>query len=286
MFTVRAGLEKWCALCRGPVFCFKKTSFGKLTTRSFAIKEASSIFVALLLFFCFCCLKNPSGPEEEPKNSREYTWTVDTLSYPGTLQTLMYDVWASSPRDVYVIGHMDGPYDMYHFDGNNWEPVPMSFGAIDLNDIYGFAADDIWAVGGKLTRNPNPPPDYFYVSLIIHYDGTGWREVALQKEQLLTSVWGISSEEMWAGGINGTLYHYDGTAWRPDSVPITIPEDADPLYSFTSITGKSSEEIYMDLFAPLPYWVSRNYFLRRQFGQWTVMDSVLYNPRSGLWMSP
>ena len=37
------------------------------------MKEASSIFVALLLFFCFCCLKNPSGPEDEPKNPREYT---------------------------------------------------------------------------------------------------------------------------------------------------------------------------------------------------------------------
>ncbi len=49
-----------------------------------------------------------SGVDVQPvKDPRTYTWTADTLEYPHSAQTLMYRIWGSSFKDVYVVGHND-----------------------------------------------------------------------------------------------------------------------------------------------------------------------------------
>jgi len=92
--------------------------------------------------------------EKGPKDPRDYTRTIDTLYYPGDLQTNMDKIWASSPEDVYVIGHsgvLSG--SMWHYNGRSWIAVPiieLDGGPISntnysLNDIYGFSKYDVWA---------------------------------------------------------------------------------------------------------------------------------------------
>ncbi|MGA3246442.1 MAG: hypothetical protein ABSE41_17615 [Bacteroidota bacterium] len=54
-----------------------------------SMKFAIWICTALILFQAGC--KN--NPIDSPiKNPREYTWTIDTLAYPGSYQTLMYAI--------------------------------------------------------------------------------------------------------------------------------------------------------------------------------------------------
>jgi len=89
------------------------------------------------------------------KSPREYTWTIDTLAYPNSFQTSMRDIWGSSANDVYVVGHNDQAFGkMWHYDGSRWEPVRLHIlegGPLpnigSLSAIYGFSANDIWAVG-------------------------------------------------------------------------------------------------------------------------------------------
>jgi hypothetical protein len=63
---------------------------------------------------------------------------------------------------------------MYYYDGNRWRPVDLAFGAFDLSAIYGFSANDIWAVGEKIFYNPNPPPNFFRFE---PYYSLRWSEV-------------------------------------------------------------------------------------------------------------
>jgi hypothetical protein len=245
------------------------------------------------LFVIFCiaaivqlsCEKSPNGPEPV-KDPRQYTWAIDTLTYPGSLQTSMRSIWGSSPKDVYVVGHNDRGFGkMYHYDGKSWKPVDLAFGAIDLSAVYGFAANDVWAVGERIDYNPNPPPNFLDSSLVIHFDGNQWRELRFPRQRGLTSIWGSGPNDIWIGGLFGTLYHYDGKIVKSDSVPFPIPKAADFLYSFSSIVGGTSGEAYLLLSAPLPNGADRFYLFRRQASTWVIADSV-FSWRSGLWVSP
>ena len=247
------------------------------------------LLLAVLLIVCVSsCRKNPIVPPT-PKDPRTYTWTIDTLDYPGSAQTIMQSIWGSSPNDVYVVGHNDGGYGkMYHFDGKAWTPVVLYFpdrwgnAAIDLRDIYGFASNDIWAVGERILDNPNPPPNFLDSSLVIHFDGMQWSEVMLPRRRYLERVWGISPKDIWMGGTNGTMYHYDGSAVKPDSVPFPVSSGVEPVYSFVSFGGSASEGTYALAYTP----DLRHYLFSHQSGTWIVVDSFFYYYKSMVWFSP
>ncbi|MGH2567772.1 MAG: hypothetical protein ACRDGA_05490, partial [Bacteroidota bacterium] len=114
----------------------------------------TSLFVAFV-FLQFSCTDYGIEPIKDP---RSYTWTIDTLAYPGSFQTAMRDIWGSSPTNVYVVGHnSDGFGKMFHFDGQEWKPVGLNpieggtiEGPIDLSAIHGFSRDNIWVVGQRI----------------------------------------------------------------------------------------------------------------------------------------
>ena len=151
------------------------------------------------------CKKNPTPPDEMSQRSpREYTWAIDTLSYPNSFQTLMYNIWANTTDNVYLVGHNDRGFGkMYHYDGQNWDDVKLATsqggnisGPIDLSAIHGFAPNDIWAVGERLGINPNPPPNFLDSSLVIHFTGIDWFEVMepiFDSGRFLLTIWGPSS---------------------------------------------------------------------------------------------
>jgi hypothetical protein len=201
------------------------------------------LFLLLVSFLTLTCEKSPTGPEPI-KDPRTYTWTIDTLAYPGSFQTTMQDIWGSSANDVYVVGHNDqNRGKMWHFDGNKWTDVALSTtqggtiaGPIDLSAIYGFAANDILVVGERIYQNPNPPPNFLDSSLIIHYNGAKWTEFKVPTGSLLQAVWGSKSNDVWAGGLDGTLYHFDGVSWRAVSIGKKV--------WFLSFGGFTSNDVY------------------------------------------
>ena len=99
------------------------------------------------------CKEKPVDNNDDDKpGRRDYKWTIDTLSYPGSLQTTMYDMYAVNEKNIYVVGHNEdnGVGTMYHYDGRKWDPVKLSWavggtigGAFDLSAMYGFGANDI-----------------------------------------------------------------------------------------------------------------------------------------------
>jgi len=249
------------------------------------------MIVLVASLFHICCERDFSTFPLK-KNPRELSWSIDTLAYPGSSQTWMYDIWGNSANDVYVVGHNSlNRGQMWHFNGKSWTDVKLSTtqggnisGPIDLSSIYGFGPDDIWAVGEHIRTNPDPPPNFLDSSLLIHFDGSKWHEIETPEGRMLTVIWGSSPNNIWTAGINGTLFHYDGSTVKKDTIPLDIPKDADPFYTVLSLTGNETEA-YM-LLADFNSNPNRYFFLEYLGNKWVVQDSTFFFNTTSLWMSP
>jgi hypothetical protein len=258
------------------------------------------LFLPLLLIFLHCekdmtgiTIEKPQPPDE-PTDPRNYTWSVDTLAYPGSYQTDMARIWGSSPTDVYTIGHNSQNRGlMWHFDGNRWRDVKLApsqggniVGSIDLaGEIYGSSANDIWVVGERLYQNPNPPPNFLDSSLIIHYDGSAWREAPTKRQRSLVSIGG-EGPRLWAGGFFGSLYRYEGQAWQRDSVDYPFPPHE--FLNILSIAGHPTAGVYMVVYIRLETQLYYYYLFKHENSHWTALDSTKYGIHfyTDLWMSP
>jgi len=93
-------------------------------------------------------------------------------------------------------------------------------------DIWGTAANDIWAVGYD----------------IIHYNGTGWIVTTNPSDKTLYGVWGSGPNDVWAVGKDyfsgyGVIIHYNGTSW-------SIVRDEIFDVGFLGIWGSAYDNIY------------------------------------------
>ncbi|HCG63344.1 MAG TPA: hypothetical protein DEZ27_05970 [Sphaerochaeta sp.] len=234
--------------------------------------------IALFLTMHQGCKEKGVEPPLPLKNPREYTWTIDTLAYPGSYQTNTRDIYGSDAHNLWTVGYNDrSGGKMYRFDGKQWADVKLytSQGGkiipgINLNAIHGFSARDIWAVGERHYTSRNPPPTFLDSSLIIHFDGQEWTESAIDRGGELKAIWGSGPGNIWAAGTN-TLYHFDGARW--EKFPILIPSQG---MQFGSIAGTGPSEVYMVgyLNDVVPPQDSLADFLYRFDGNhWVITDS-------------
>jgi hypothetical protein len=163
------------------------------------------IFTALLFFNCSSPTK-PKPPEKPDTTTHNIVWEVDTI---GDFQSRLRDVWGSSPENIWAVGFVyldDWGTNIMHYNGEEWEEY--DYFEADLRAIYGFSTNDVWAVGNNLLI---PDRD----ALVAHYDGSTWKTVHVGiGVPILQSIWGSSSNNIFAVGIEGTILHYDGSKWE------------------------------------------------------------------------
>jgi len=190
---------------------------------------------ALLTAIGGCSDSTSPPPEKDP---RTYTWSLDTIYNPRTLQTLLQDVWGTSALNIYAVGHSSN-YEgkMYHFDGFSWNRVPLHtseggtvYGLSELSCIRGFGGNAIFAAG---TKYQNGIP----VGVLVSYDGSIWREVQIDSVGPLQSIWGASLDDIWVGGFH-TLLRRQGPLWQK----VDFPARTDQV-QFIRITGTSSSNV-------------------------------------------
>lgn len=252
-----------------------------------AFRRAILLSASLILLILSSCAHSPVGPGSY-KNPAGFTWTVDTIADNGNFQCDMSRIWGSSSSDIYVVGHDAGGYiddkfhPMWHYDGEAWTPVAGVGGSgtdpfFELNSIYGFSANDIWAVGDYEYKEND---SLRFTPLIIHWNGSFWQKYPVPTQPsnfgplsgLLQAVGGSSSNDVWATGAN-VVYHFDGSAWRNVQVPIS-PQGI----QFSSVVGIDKNNAYMigyrnDVVQPGD---TTAYFLYHFDGhQWSIMDSVV-----------
>jgi len=177
-------------------------------------------------------------------------WTMTNLHSAAKGSFTPTAIWGRAKDDVHLVG-LAG--EIWHFDGQNWRevnpppapPTPtdgttfLQAAAIsqDLSDVWGSAADDVYAVGGGMiahwngsTWSPTSVPyaddyrgvwgsgrnDVFFVGAggaIVHWDGANWSSMISGTTNLLSRVWGTSARDVLAAGDGGTMLHWDGATW-------------------------------------------------------------------------
>ncbi len=121
-----------------------------------------------------------------------------------------------------------------HWDGSQWQFVPLPPGGYELFDVSAQGADDVWAVG-KRGHDAEATK-----SLIEHWDGSSWAIVPSPNDaggsaNVLSGVSADSESDAWAVG-NQLVTHWDGSVWslvKPasrfqdlNSVSAISPDDA------------------------------------------------------------
>ncbi|NWF89265.1 MAG: hypothetical protein HXY50_07345 [Ignavibacteriaceae bacterium] len=151
-------------------------------------------------------------------------------------------------------------------------------GAFELSAIYGFSADNIWCAGAFVNDNPTPLPTFIHQSLIIHFNGTKWETINSPKGDLLTRLWGSASDDIWAWGMENSLFHYDGTSWIKDSIELSIPENGG--FQITRICGTSGAAFATDV-TLIDYVLNEtHYFFTWNNNKWTKADSFVISSTS------
>ncbi len=120
------------------------------------IRTFLSVFVfATILFALLNFTACDEGPNSPSKVEGIITkWEVDTISYPGSFQTIMNTIWGSTINDIWIAGHNNRGFGKtFHFDGKEWKdflPIQST-----IFDTYNFstslvAKDEIFLCGSAL----------------------------------------------------------------------------------------------------------------------------------------
>lgn len=144
--------------------------------------------------------------------------TVTTIPYPllgGALQSLH----GNASNSFWLVSSNGG---ILHYDGISFSTQVS--GVTSLNRVFGFAANDAWAIGN---------------TDIIHYNGTNWTTSTppMGITGPFTSIWGSASNDVYVGNNNGDLIHWNGATWS------TVAGYTNG--QITNINGVSSGNMYI-----------------------------------------
>jgi hypothetical protein len=128
------------------------------------------------------------------------SWQID--EHDSRTARNLYGVWGDE-HVVWLVGEGGALRRMTRANVPTrvFENVPSPVTA-DLRGVFGFDADDVWAVGDDAT--------------VIHWDGTVWARLAspfdaAKEKPRLFAVWGSSPSDIWIGG-NGVILHFERKA--------------------------------------------------------------------------
>jgi hypothetical protein len=158
-------------------------------------------------------------PLAEHWDGQEWTVAANPPVLPHNAR--LTGVAAFSANDVWAVGDSNaGPY-IQHWDGQSWRVVstPELDASASLASISGSSPDDVWAVGFRMTADPQ-----VWHTLIEHWDGTSWTVTSNPDPPhpgtaMFHAVTARAHNDAWAVGWYGEgpatalIEHWDGTDW-------------------------------------------------------------------------
>jgi len=140
----------------------------------------------------------------------------------NTVSGTIYEVYFASASDGWAIDRNSHGW-IDRWDGTSWTTPTIP---IDAEAIWGFASNDVWAVGAGLK--------------VAHYDGQSWTLGELTTGYTSTSlldVWGATADDVWALGSDGTLWRNQGSGFA------LVRSQTD--VSMLVLAGSSSSDLWL-----------------------------------------
>lgn len=121
------------------------------------------------------------------------------------LKSTLYDVWGTSPTEVFVCGTLGV---VLKYDGATWTPLNTGFSGT-LYSVWGTSGANLYAVG--------------YSGKVLRYTGLYWNteKTPTTATADLKSIWGSGPTDIHAVGDKGTALRYDGKDWKETNPPTT-----------------------------------------------------------------
>lgn len=207
-----------------------KSNSNLKTTLKITVKIIFSALLALQLIQSGCKEKEITEPiipipEEIKPGRRDYEWKEYILEPSFNYYVRLRSMWGASPNDIWACGQAYlSKSQVWHFDGTTWTESGDLVPDRDQTSVWGSSANDIWMSNE--------------VGKMFHYDGKEWTEKTRLKVDwfdyvLVNSIWGLSSNEVYASGFcfqpfptskeqnnYGVVFKYDGKEWKQLKLPI------------------------------------------------------------------
>jgi hypothetical protein len=135
----------------------------------------------------------------------------------------IYDVWAHTPSDVWVLG---GDALIHRWNGASWQttdPTPRGATTPEMRAISGVATDDVWVIRGR--------------NSVLHWDGADWISRQPMVDNLV-GIWAPGPNEVWIAG--DTVSHWTGTSWSPPRTP-----QSPGSIPFTAVGGSGPGDVWL-----------------------------------------
>lgn len=197
--------------------------------------------------------------------SHDIIWEVETIGGPGSFAR---DVAIINENDIWVGGEFyinDTLYNAANWDGQQWNlkriPAvpwynPEIFVYDGIRTLFAFSSDDIWFSEELGT--------------IVHWDGNSYESFIIganQAQGTILKMWGLSSDEIYLVGTNGSITKFNGLGF--------IKMNSNTDINLTDIYGTPDGEVW----ACGRETGQRSIILRLRENVWErIWEKDIYNP--------
>jgi hypothetical protein len=190
---------------------------------------------------------------------------LPTITLPGGLRA----IWSSGPNDTYLVGESHSAGCVLHWNGTIWSPLdsvfPVHPSGPPISNTDPPPASAVWGTGANDVF-------VFHVDKLVygdasHWDGMQW--VAQQDAGGPVSVWGSSSNDVYAVRGDGNIAHWNGTSWWIGLVAIDV--------ALWAVGGSSAGDVFA---------AGDDVLLHLRGGVWEQIALPVKGSVRGLWVTP
>ena len=176
-------------------------------------------------------------------NDGAYHWDGAVWSAKSTGMTTgpstAQDIWCATTSDCWAVGE-DSSQNilLQHWNGTTWSAGAHTAANAALQSVWGFASNDVWAVGGFNTAN---------TPILIHWNGMEWGSTYfVANSSAMAAVWGAASNDVWAVGSSGNIAHWNGSGWTGTALGATV--------NCADVYGTSSKDVWISAGTAMLHW--------------------------------
>jgi hypothetical protein len=132
-------------------------------------------------------------------------------------------VWGSNTDGFVAVGDRG---TLLYFDGRVWRPLAPGRGLLgspsqSFAHLVGIEGVTFGAIGSED---------------LVSYDGAAWSPMPVPTGETLYGLWGLTPDDVFAVGRNGTILHYDGITWEI--------QDSGVLVDLHAVSGTGPTDVY------------------------------------------